>query len=198
MEAQIKHLAIRFKLFEDQMADYIASTLADNIESHDSDAVPIESVEDILQLLLEYIPEDEVPDEEDFFDFCEDVFIAARPILDEGKEEEYNGFDDEDGLCEMCEREMPLTRHHLIPREEHKRYKKLGYSSETLNTVATICRPCHNAVHRFADNATLAADYNTVEKLMSTENLQRFVNWARKQKLRTKQDAMNPNIHYAR
>lgn len=28
----------------------------------------------------------------------------------------------EDGCCVMCEREMPLTKHHLIPRETHYWY----------------------------------------------------------------------------
>jgi len=42
--------------------------------------------------------------------------------------------------CEMCERYMPLTKHHLIPRSTHKKYTKMGYTPEVLNTCASICR----------------------------------------------------------
>jgi len=41
----------------------------------------------------------------------------------EGEEEE-DGVFVQDGVCPMCEREMPLTKHHLIPREVHYWYKK--------------------------------------------------------------------------
>mmetsp|Transcript_15536 Transcript_15536/g.19891 ORF Transcript_15536/g.19891 Transcript_15536/m.19891 type:complete len:196 (-) Transcript_15536:552-1139(-) len=195
MEDQIKSLALRFNLFEEVMADYISSTVADTISSDCS----VKCIEDILQLLLEYVPEESIPEEEDFLDFCEDVFLAIRSHLPTEEEEEDDDEDLlEDGCCEMCERFMPLTRHHLIPREEHKKYKKMGYTHEVLNTCALICRPCHSAVHRTHDNATLASEYNTVDALMADENIVRFVKWARKQRLRTTRDARNPKIHYAR
>lgn len=38
-----------------------------------------------------------------------------------------------DGECELCEREMPLTKHHVIPRELHERYVKKGYKKKVLN-----------------------------------------------------------------
>ncbi|PSR81267.1 hypothetical protein PHLCEN_2v6427 [Hermanssonia centrifuga] len=43
--------------------------------------------------------------------------------------------------CEMCEREVPLTYHHLIPRETHaKVVKKKWHSEAMLNSVAWLCR----------------------------------------------------------
>jgi hypothetical protein len=44
------------------------------------------------------------------------------------------------GGCELCERDMPLTRHHLIPRSTHKKYAKMGVPPERLLFCAQICR----------------------------------------------------------
>ena len=43
--------------------------------------------------------------------------------------------------CEICERAVPLTYHHLIPRETHaKVLKKKWHPEEMLNVVAWLCR----------------------------------------------------------
>jgi len=43
--------------------------------------------------------------------------------------------------CEICEREVPLTYHHLIPRSTHaKVLKKKWHSEGMLNSVAWLCR----------------------------------------------------------
>lgn len=43
--------------------------------------------------------------------------------------------------CEICEREVPLTYHHLIPRETHtKVLKKKWHPEAMLNSVAWLCR----------------------------------------------------------
>ncbi|TFY60126.1 hypothetical protein EVJ58_g5348 [Rhodofomes roseus] len=43
--------------------------------------------------------------------------------------------------CEICEREVPLTYHHLIPREVHaKVLKKKWHPEGMLNSVAWLCR----------------------------------------------------------
>ena len=43
--------------------------------------------------------------------------------------------------CEICEREVPLTYHHLIPREVHDKVRKKKWHPETmLNSVAWLCR----------------------------------------------------------
>ncbi len=43
--------------------------------------------------------------------------------------------------CEICEREVPLTYHHLIPRETHaKVLKKKWHPESMLNSVAWLCR----------------------------------------------------------
>ena len=84
-------------------------------------------------------------------------------------------------VCELCEHERKLTRHHLRPRSVHNRLLKRGFSRDELNTCADICRPCHNAVHRAEDNRTLADEYFTVARLREHPHIIRWVNfWSKK------------------
>ncbi|KAH3762046.1 hypothetical protein Pelo_6106 [Pelomyxa schiedti] len=112
---------------------------------------------------------------------------------DDDDEDEEEGEILGEGECELCEREMPLTKHHVIPRQVHERYVKKGWKKKVLNQGIMICRPCHNAVHNFWDNKTLAQSYNTVETLLDTEQMQKWIPYIRKQKLRTKRDC---NLNY--
>lgn len=103
--------------------------------------------------------------------------------------------------CEICEREVPLTYHHLIPREMHARVlKKKWHPEEMLNSVAWLCRyasqvsctpmpacqyshrPCHSTVHRVASNEDLARNWHTVESLLAREDIQRWRAYASKQR----------------
>jgi hypothetical protein len=112
----------------------------------------------------------------------------ANAASSKGKSADDDGEEHVDlGLCEMCERELPLTRHHLIPKETHDRYVKQGFQrSFLLHHVIEICRPCHSSVHTFADGMTLAHDYNTLAKLMANEQVLSFVEYHAKQKVRIK------------
>ena len=129
-----------------------------------------------------------------------DVFVAfvtdmlPQELLNQLEEEDFNVEDiwkerfqpteldneeEEDGCCKICDRDMRLTRHHLIPRETHKRYLKQGkYTKEQLNQTAAICRMCHNAIHRFYTNMELAEHYNTVELLLQQDKIVRHAQWA--------------------
>ncbi|CAM9094508.1 unnamed protein product [Pylaiella littoralis] len=104
----------------------------------------------------------------------------------------------EPGCCLLCERLMPLTRHHVMPKSTHKRYRKKGYADAVLNRTITICRPCHSAVHRAHDAATLAEHFTTPEQLLADESVGRFVAWARKQRTTSVQDSRNNLLHYRR
>jgi len=132
-------------------------------------------------------------------DFCCEVVGQLRGLeqmlLDQMKEEE------EEGGCEMCERFMPLTRHHLIPKRLHADYRKRDphtYTQEYLNQTAGICRPCHSAIHRIVDLKSMGREYNTIDKLMTLEKVQAFVKWAAKQRLTSKADAKNAKLNYRR
>ncbi|KAI0707434.1 hypothetical protein C8T65DRAFT_531752, partial [Cerioporus squamosus] len=85
--------------------------------------------------------------------------------------------------CEICERAVPLTYHHLIPREVHDKARKKKWHPEAmLNSVAWLCRPCHTAVHQVASNEVLAREFYTVEMLLAREDIQRWRKYAAKQR----------------
>jgi hypothetical protein len=88
----------------------------------------------------------------------------------------------EAGCCELCERRMPLTKHHLIPRSQHAAYRAKGFSEACLAQTLRCCRQCHNALHDAIDEPTLAAHYNTAAALLRHEGVHRFVAWASKQR----------------
>ncbi|CAL1710895.1 unnamed protein product [Somion occarium] len=85
--------------------------------------------------------------------------------------------------CEICQREVPLTYHHLIPRETHSKVlKKKWHPESMLNSVAWLCRPCHSAVHHVASNEDLAKHLYSVELLLEREDIQRWRKYAAKQR----------------
>lgn len=113
------------------------------------------------------------------------VVLMEDIVLDEDRADKESELDTS-GLCEMCERPMNLTAHHLTPRVTHSRYLKQGYTREFLNTCIMICRPCHSKVHSTEDERTLAREFNTLEKIMAHPEIVRWVSYARKQKARIK------------
>uniref|UniRef100_A0A061RQW3 Tudor domain-containing protein n=1 Tax=Tetraselmis sp. GSL018 TaxID=582737 RepID=A0A061RQW3_9CHLO len=90
--------------------------------------------------------------------------------------------EDTTGCCELCERKMPLTRHHLLPRKTHLKLKKKGYTKEELLASANICRPCHDVIHGAEDEMTLALHYNTIDKLLSHPKINASVKYFHKQR----------------
>lgn len=108
---------------------------------------------------------------------------------DEGTEGELR-----EGQCELCHRQKLLTFHHLIPKDTHPTYlnkpsqlASAGVKGEPsrsfLNTYGTmVCSQCHSYIHEIAPNTVLAKEYNTLEKIMTVEKIQRWVEWAGKMK----------------
>lgn len=89
------------------------------------------------------------------------------------------------GHCELCEREKPLTEHHLIPRAVHgKTYFKKRFSREEMtHRRISICRSCHKGIHRLIpDEKELARDFNTKAALLEDERIQKHVEWVKKQR----------------
>uniref|UniRef100_K3WIG1 Tudor domain-containing protein n=1 Tax=Globisporangium ultimum (strain ATCC 200006 / CBS 805.95 / DAOM BR144) TaxID=431595 RepID=K3WIG1_GLOUD len=123
----------------------------------------------------------------EFIEFGKKQVVRMSDIvLDEDRADK----DDEDAasarLCEMCERPMNLTAHHLIPRVTHPTYLKKGYTKEFLSTCIMICRACHSKIHSTESERTLAHEYNTLDKIMAHPEILRWVQYARKQKARIK------------
>lgn len=86
-------------------------------------------------------------------------------------------------ICEMCDREFPLTFHHLIPKSFHKRKMvQKKFTPEERQQGIWICRSCHSAIHRFLDHHALVREYHTLEALMAHEELAKFVAWSRHQR----------------
>ena len=74
-------------------------------------------------------------------------------------------------LCPICER--PLTResasdHHLIP----KTFK----GKETV----TLHRICHQKLHTVFTEREMLNHYNTIERLLESEDVRKFVKWVAK------------------
>ena len=85
-------------------------------------------------------------------------------------------------LCEACHRkEVKLTKHHLIPATLHSnKWFKKNFTREEMQAVIWVCRPCHNAIHRFISHKELAREFNTLEKIMSHPEVKKFAEWQSK------------------
>ena len=85
--------------------------------------------------------------------------------------------------CVLCNRSLPLTFHHVIPKLIHKRrWVRQQHSSEQLQEGIWVCKPCHSAIHRFIDHAELARSFHTVEQLKSHEDLGPYIRWSSNQR----------------
>jgi len=81
--------------------------------------------------------------------------------------------------CQLCGREMHLTRHHLIPKTLHSRRRiRRRFSRSELNElILWICRPCHNTVHNALSEMELAENYNSRDRLLENSDIRHFVDW---------------------
>jgi hypothetical protein len=78
--------------------------------------------------------------------------------------------------CELCERVVAnLTIHHLVPRSQVRRKER-----STLPT-AKLCAACHKQLHALFSNKDLKTKYSGVEELKAAPEMQKFLNWVRKQ-----------------
>lgn len=129
---------------------------------------------------------------------------CAKMDLIKQKEEEA---EEQEGVCPICERELGLTFHHLIPRETHSKMLKNNkvlvpasvesmyqfYIDQVVNTLTRkewlntygvfICRSCHSQVHRTEPNDVLAIKYNTIETIVKHPAIMKWAKWANQQKV---------------
>lgn len=84
--------------------------------------------------------------------------------------------------CTMCEREKPLTFHHLIPRKCHRKkwFQRHFEKTEMQTRGIYVCRDCHRHIHRSFTEQELGRHYNTYEALMEQEPIRKFVAWVKK------------------
>jgi hypothetical protein len=93
------------------------------------------------------------------------------------------------GICELCERELELTEHHLIPRTNHKnKWFRANFTLDDMKTrKLNLCGDCHPAIHKsIPDEKVMGRDYNTKAKLMSNQEVRKFVDWVKKQQKKVK------------
>ena len=70
--------------------------------------------------------------------------------------------------CELCERAVETTKHHLIPKNRRD------------SPIARLCSPCHEQVHAAFTHHELKQDFHTVDRLRDADRLQSFLAWIRK------------------
>jgi len=87
--------------------------------------------------------------------------------------------------CELCGRPVTLTFHHLIPRRTHsrRRVRQQFSRDERHHRGLWLCGLCHRQLHRFYPEDELAERLNTREDILADPQMQRFLAWARKQKV---------------
>ncbi len=74
--------------------------------------------------------------------------------------------------CILCGRIIPLTFHHLIPKETHLKSFNKDKTPEEMNSRGIwVCRPCHSGIHNIYDNDTLAISYNTLDLLLKSDRI---------------------------
>lgn len=75
-------------------------------------------------------------------------------------------------ICNHIYADSPLTTHHLIP-------KSMGGRK---GPKIEICSYCHSHIHDLFTEKELAKTYNTLESILSTEEMQRWIKWIKKRK----------------
>jgi hypothetical protein len=163
------------------------------------DSVPTTLLDAEKRFMDMLIGHDDVGVEEE--EIASFLSLLVKDLLEISSKSGQADDDDEDvigdGCCAMCERPMPLTKHHLIPRAVHADYRKKGATAEELARGILICRPCHSAIHHNADIKELAAHYDSLDKIMANEAIQKFVSWVCKQHVTSKNMTHN-QIRYRR
>ena len=86
--------------------------------------------------------------------------------------------------CELCEKDVELTRHHLIPATCHtNQWFKKNFTREQMAKVLLICRTCHSGIHDvIPSEKELGRQYNSKELLLSHEGIRKMIAWSKKQK----------------
>lgn len=87
-----------------------------------------------------------------------------------------------DQSCALCGLIRPLTFHHLIPRTCHRnKWFKKNFTTDDMKTRGiNVCRGCHKLIHRTYNEKELGRRYNTLNKLLSSEPIAKYIEWAKK------------------
>jgi len=88
------------------------------------------------------------------------------------------------GQCAICGRKIELTFHHFIPRSMHSnKWFEKRYTKEQMKSQGCgVCWDCHSFIHTTFDEKELGREYNSLEKILANEKIQKFIPFVRKQK----------------
>lgn len=81
---------------------------------------------------------------------------------------EYNG--EQEPLCPLCKRPLgtvKISKHHLTPKSRGGKHTQTVYMHNI----------CHQKIHSVYSEKELKLKFNTVEKLLQSEELKKFVKW---------------------
>jgi len=118
-----------------------------------------------------------------------DLNSPSETVITEDDSDSDDGVSVGDGACVICHREMPLTKHHLTPRAVHRWHKNHnGMTHEQLHAGISICRDCHDAVHRFISLKDMGFEYNTLEKILEHPKVVTFIPYISKKRPTNKSD----------
>lgn len=90
--------------------------------------------------------------------------------------------------CALCERERPLTFHHLVPKKVHKKSILLKkFTKAEMQTMGLmLCTDCHKTIHRHIDHIELGRFYHSKEALLEHPEVGKFVKWVARQDKKVK------------
>ena len=159
-------------------ADIASQLFNETIDMAEEEGIT-KNFKDFSQYILDMIPMDIIENLRDIYgsdDFIQEIWNDRFSSINitESLDEVYL----EHGCCSICERKVRLTRHHLYPRETHRRKLKQGFPEVELKSTVPICRMCHSTIHRFFTNDVLADEYFTIDQLLSDERFYRYAKWA--------------------
>lgn len=77
-----------------------------------------------------------------------------------------------DCICPLCKRLLGKSQneHHLVPKLKGGR----------LGPTVFLHKVCHSKIHSLFTETELASKYNTIEKLLGNEEIQKFIKWVSK------------------
>lgn len=85
-------------------------------------------------------------------------------------------------LCNIDFDESFINFHHFIPKSFHnnKKIMKL-YEQDYLNNYGVnLCLSCHNKLHSCIEEKEMAFEFNTIEKILTIEEIQKWIDWKHK------------------
>jgi hypothetical protein len=170
---------------ERSMLEFVSETVAGYVEEGS-----IMSKDDALSLFQD---SGLSIDEDDMVDLANTIEIITKRAAGVEEEGLYDGESDEeeidDGTCELCERFVSRSFHHLVPKETHNRYLSKGSLPVNLVSIGElsrvwlnkhgvmVCRTCHGTIHNAERNEVLAEQYNTLDRLLEHPKIYAFAKY---------------------